>query len=82
MLGAISRHVATLRRLDASAFEAGVLRAFVKIQNGEPGAQTPAQYGLKLCPGAGKQAGRIQCRSGVGEDGVLKCAKSKPHHVM
>lgn len=34
------------------SFESAILRAFVKIQNGEPGAQTPAQYGLKLCPGA------------------------------
>jgi hypothetical protein len=55
MLGAISRHVETLRSLDARPFEAAVLRAFVKIQNGEPGAQTPAQYGLKLCPGAGSK---------------------------
>jgi hypothetical protein len=58
MLGAISRHVETLRRLDARPFEAAVLRAFVKIQNGEPGAQTPAQYGLKLFPGPGASGTR------------------------
>ena len=55
MLGAVSRHVETLRSLDASPYQLAVLRAFVKIQNGEPGALTPAQYGLKLCPGAGSK---------------------------
>ena len=55
MLGAASRHVAALRSLETSPFESAVLRAFVKIQNGEPGALTPAQYGLKLCPGAGSK---------------------------
>ena len=55
MLGAVSRHVAALRSLDARPFEAAVLRAFVKIQNGESGALSPAQYGLRLCPGAGSK---------------------------
>ena len=55
MMGAVSRHFETLRRLEAHPFESAILRAFVKIQNGEPGALTPAQYGMKLCPGAGSK---------------------------
>lgn len=55
MIASVSRHVEKLRSLDASPHQLAVLRAFIKIQNGDPVALTPAQYGLKLCPTAGSK---------------------------